>query len=76
VRGLGVRSASCSSRRIRPATATWACPPPVRLEVLFHSPLTCQHRLGFADVTYYTAPSEAGVFSAGNQWWICGVDPG
>jgi len=44
--------------------------------VLFHSPLTCQHRPGFADVTYYTAPSGAGVFSAGTQWWICGVDPG
>jgi len=29
-----------------------------------------------ADVTYYTAPSGAGVFSAGTQWWICGVDPG
>jgi len=44
--------------------------------VLFHSPLTCQHRPGFADVTYYTAPSGAGVFSAGTQWWICGVDLG
>ncbi len=51
-------------------------PPPRPLEVLFHSPLTCQHRPGFADVTYYTAPSGAGVFSAGTQWWICGVDPG
>ena len=26
--------------------------------------------------SYYTAPSGAGVFSAGTQWWICGVDPG
>jgi len=51
-------------------------PTPRPLEVLFHSPLTCQHRPGFADVTYYTAPSGAGVFSAGTQWWICGVDPG
>jgi len=51
-------------------------PTPLPLEVLFHSPLTCQHRPGFADVTYYTAPSGAGVFSAGIQWWICGVDPG
>jgi len=50
-------------------------PTPRPLEVLFHSPLTCQHRPGFADVTYYTTPSGAGVFSAGTQWWICGVDP-
>jgi len=51
-------------------------PTPRPLEVLFHSPLTCQHRPGFADVTYYTAPSGAGVFSAGTQWSICGEDPG
>jgi len=51
-------------------------PTPRPLEVLFHSPLTWQHRPGFADVTYYTAPSGAGVFSAGTQWWVCGVDPG
>jgi len=47
-------------------------PTPRPLEVLFHSPLTWQHRPGMADVTYYTAPSGAGVFSAGTQWWICG----
>jgi len=51
-------------------------PTPVRWRCCSTSPLTCQHRPGFADVTYYTAPSGAGVFSAGTQWWICGVDPG
>jgi hypothetical protein len=46
------------------------------LQVLFHSPLTCRGRFGFQDTTYYTAPSGAGVFSSGTQWWICGLDPG
>ncbi|MGH8919987.1 MAG: N,N-dimethylformamidase beta subunit family domain-containing protein, partial [Actinomycetes bacterium] len=29
----------------------------------------------FADVTYYTTSSGAAVFSAGTQYWICGLDP-
>jgi len=44
-------------QRVRPGRPGRAHPRP--LEVLFHSPLTCQHRPGFADVTYYTAPSGA-----------------
>ena len=51
-------------------------PTPRPLQVLFHSPLTCQGRSGFQDTTYYTAPSGAAVFSSGTQWWICGLDPG
>ncbi len=50
-------------------------PTPRPLEVLFHSPVTCHNQPGFADVTYYTAPSGAAVFSTGTQFWICGVDP-
>jgi len=50
-------------------------PTPRPIEVLFHSPVTCQHRPGFADATYYTTPSGAAVFSAGTQYWICGLDP-
>ena len=30
---------------------------------------TCRGRASFADVTYYTAPSEAGVFATGTLWW-------
>lgn len=52
----------------------WPTPRPI--EVLFHSPVTCQGRPDFADATYYTAPSGAGVFSAGTQYWICGLEPG
>ena len=51
-------------------------PTPRPLEVLFHSAVTCQGRHDFADVTYYTTPSGAGVFSAGTQYWICGLEPG
>ncbi len=51
-------------------------PTPRPLQVLFHSPVICRGRSGFQDTTYYTAPSGAGVFSSGTQWWICGLDPG
>jgi hypothetical protein len=51
-------------------------PTPRPIEVLFHSPVTCRGRPDFADATWYTVPSGAGVFSAGTQYWICGLDPG
>ncbi|MFC5950106.1 N,N-dimethylformamidase beta subunit family domain-containing protein [Pseudonocardia lutea] len=51
-------------------------PTPRPIEVLFHSPLTCRGRPDFADATWYSVPSGAGVFSAGTQYWICGLDPG
>jgi hypothetical protein len=50
-------------------------PTPRPIEVLFHSPVTCGGRPDFADATYYTTPSGAAVFSAGTQYWICGLDP-
>lgn len=58
------------------ATVDLSVPTPRPLQVLFHSPVTCQGNSGFQDTTYYTAPSGAGVFSSGTQWWICGLDPG
>lgn len=51
-------------------------PTPRPIEVLFHSPVTCQGRPDVADATYYTTASGAGVFSAGTQYWICGLEPG
>ncbi|WP_018334343.1 N,N-dimethylformamidase beta subunit family domain-containing protein [Actinomycetospora chiangmaiensis] len=51
-------------------------PTPRPLEVLFHSPVSCRGRPDTADTTYYTAVGGAGVFSAGTQYWICGLDPG
>ena len=52
-------------------------PTPRPIEVLFHSPVICgaTKRAEFSDTTYYTAHSGAGVFSAGTQDWICGMDP-
>lgn len=49
---------------------------PRPIEVLFHSPVTCQGRPDFADATYYTTPGGAAVFSAGTQYWICALEPG
>jgi hypothetical protein len=50
-------------------------PRPPGVEVLLHSPVRC---LGasvrgpsFADTTYYTAPSGAGVFNAATSSWVC-----
>jgi hypothetical protein len=51
-------------------------PTPRPIEVLFHSPVTCQGRHDHSDATYYTTSSGAGVFSAGTQYWICGLEPG
>jgi N,N-dimethylformamidase beta subunit-like protein len=51
-------------------------PTPRPIEVLFHSPVVCQGRPGFSDATYYTTPGGAAVFSAGTQYWICGLDSG
>jgi hypothetical protein len=50
-------------------------PTPRPIEVLFHSPVVCQGRRDFSDVTYYTTSSGAAVFSAGTQYWICGLEP-
>ncbi|GAB2969302.1 hypothetical protein LWP59_13995 [Amycolatopsis acidiphila] len=53
-----------------------AVPTPRPIEILFHSPLTCEGRPGFADTSYYTTPSGAAVFAAGTQYWICALEPG
>lgn len=48
---------------------TLEVPTPDNIEVLAHSPLTCNGKASFADMTYYTAPSGAGVFSTGSIWF-------
>jgi len=40
-------------------------PTPSDIEVLAHSPVVCRGAKSFSDVTYYTAPSGAGVFATG-----------
>ncbi|NMN98647.1 hypothetical protein FGL95_26800 [Nocardiaceae bacterium YC2-7] len=52
-----------------------AVPTPRPIQVLFHSPLTCNGNPGYADVSYYTTPRGAAVFAAGTEYWICGLDP-
>lgn len=51
-------------------------PTPENIEVLAHSPLVCKGRASFADMTYYTAPSGAGVFATGTIWLEKRLFPG
>jgi hypothetical protein len=46
-------------------------PRPARVELLLHSPVRCRGQASFADTTYYTAPSGAGVFDSGTTSWVC-----
>ncbi|WP_157367909.1 N,N-dimethylformamidase beta subunit family domain-containing protein [Alloactinosynnema sp. L-07] len=48
-------------------------PTPRPIQVLFRSPVTCRGKADFADATYYSTASGAGVFSAGTQYWICAL---
>ncbi|HEY7134506.1 MAG TPA: N,N-dimethylformamidase beta subunit family domain-containing protein [Acidimicrobiia bacterium] len=43
---------------------------PSNVAVLAHSPLQCQHKPSYSDMTYYSAPSGAGVFATGTGWWV------
>jgi hypothetical protein len=51
-------------------------PGPRNVTVLTHSPLTCNGRADFSDMTYYSAASGAGVFATGTLLWIPKLDPG
>ena len=46
-------------------------PRPPGVELLLHSPVRCRGRASFADTTWYTAHSGAGVFDAGTGSWVC-----
>ncbi|HEX6468930.1 MAG TPA: N,N-dimethylformamidase beta subunit family domain-containing protein [Streptosporangiaceae bacterium] len=48
-------------------------PTPRPIEVLAHSPLTCNGSSSYADSAYYTVPSGAGVFAAGTMRWVCAL---
>jgi hypothetical protein len=45
-------------------------PVPRPIEVLSHSPLTCNGVHSYADSAYYTHPGGAGVFNAGTMRWV------
>src|SRR5205807_379428 len=44
--------------------------PPGPVDVLAHSPVRCGGHTDEADVTYYTAPSGAGVIDTGTSSWV------
>ena len=50
-----------------------AVPVPRPIEVLAHSPLTCDGVATYADSAYYTTSSGAGVFAAGTMRWVCAM---
>ncbi len=49
-------------------------PGPRNIQILAHSPLMCSHQQDHADVTYYTAPSGAGVFAVGTNLWVAALE--
>lgn len=50
-------------------------PTPPGLEIVAHSPMPCAGRSPtYSDMTYYAAPSGAGVLSTGTVNWICTLD--
>ncbi len=55
---------------------TLEVPTPDNIEVLAHSPVVCNGRKSYADMTYYTAESGAGVFSSGSIWFERHLWPG
>jgi len=48
---------------------------PAGVQILAHSPVRCHAHASFADMTYYAAPSGAGVFATGTNWWIGKLGP-
>jgi len=50
-----------------------AVPFPRPMQVLAHSPLTCDGSSTFSDSVYYTVASGAGVFASGTMRWVCAM---
>ncbi len=46
---------------------------PHPIEVLSHSPLTCDGHSSYQESAYYTTSSGAGVFDAGTMRWVCAL---
>lgn len=74
--GTGTRAGTSFGSLVGPEYdhAVGGPPPPHPLEVLTHSPVTCGGVRSYADSTYYTAPSGAGVFDAGTMRWVCALE--
>jgi hypothetical protein len=50
-------------------------PGPKDVQLLAHSPVRCHGRASYSDMTYYSAPSGAGVFASGTNWWVTKLVP-
>jgi hypothetical protein len=48
---------------------------PKNVQILCHSPLVCRGVKSYADMTYYSAPSGAGVLATGTLDWIPSLNP-
>jgi hypothetical protein len=74
--GTGLRSGSRLPNLVGPEydRVTRTFPMPRGVELVLHSPLRCRFHGSFSDLTYYTAPSGAGVVDTGTSSWICQID--
>jgi hypothetical protein len=43
---------------------------PKNVQIMARSPVNCRGRSSYSDMTYYTAPSGAGVWASGTNWWV------
>jgi hypothetical protein len=43
---------------------------PKNVQVMARSPVNCRGKSSYSDMTYYTAPSGAGVWASGTNWWV------
>jgi hypothetical protein len=43
---------------------------PKNAQIMARSPVNCHGRASYSDMTYYTAPSGAGVWASGTNWWV------
>jgi hypothetical protein len=75
--GTGVTAGQTLPDAIGPEYDRYMATPeaPKNVQILAHSPVTCHGKASFSDMTYYTAPSGAGVFASGSIWWITKATP-
>jgi len=43
---------------------------PKNVQVMARSPVNCHGKASYSEMTYYTAPSGAGVWASGTNWWV------
>jgi hypothetical protein len=73
--GTGVRRGERFSGMVGPEydRVNPIVPTPRPIEVLAHSPLTCNNSGSYADSAYYTVRGGAGVFAVGTMRWVCAM---